>query len=108
MNSTTDFGNKTYRRGRGETQRMHLLLFSALLGVLRGEICLDPLRQAAALNELHAEVMLPFMLSNFVNRHDVRMIQVSRRFGFTVKAMHVRLRCQLPGENHLESNDAVE
>jgi hypothetical protein len=71
VDASGDFDEKTYRRGCGHTQRIHFSLLSALLHALRGEICLDPRRQIAALDQLHAEEMLALRLPDFVDRDNV-------------------------------------
>jgi len=68
----------------------------------------DARRERAALDELHAEILLPAVLADFVERHDVRMIQASGGLGFGVKASHLRIAGQQSGANHLHGDDAVE
>src|SRR5215510_13261362 len=56
----------------------------------------------------HAKVLLTFVLPNFVNGHDMRMVQPSRRFGFGVKTL---LQCrggQLSSQNHLEGDGPIQ
>ena len=45
----------------------------------------QPVSEAAASDEAHAEVGLIFPASDFVNRHDVRMIEASDGLGFLAK-----------------------
>src|SRR5262249_49184390 len=46
--------------------------------------------------------------SNFVDRHDVGVIQVSRGFRFGLEATHVVGRRELAAENHLEGDESIE
>lgn len=46
--------------------------------------------QAAPLDQLHAEEVLAFVFADLVDRHDVRMVQVARCLGFSMKTLHVR------------------
>jgi hypothetical protein len=39
-------------------------------------------RQRRPRDVLHTEIRMPVVFAHFVNRDDVRMIQLSRRFGF--------------------------
>src|ERR1051325_1726415 len=48
------------------------------------------------------------VLADFVDGHDVRVIQPRRRFGFRVKTLLQRRRGQLPGENHLQCDGPIE
>ena len=46
-------------------------------------------RQVAAGDELHAEVMVTLVLAHLVDRHDVGMIKVGRRFGLEAESHQV-------------------
>ena len=52
--------------------------------------------------------MLPLVFADFVNGHDVGMIEIGRRLGLALKALHVVGRGELTGEDHLQGHDAVE
>src|ERR1051325_785313 len=52
--------------------------------------------------------MLLLMDANFVDGHDIRMIQMRRSLGFGVKTLDVGGARKLARENHLEGDDAVE
>ena len=64
--------------------------------------------QALAGDVGHRKIMLPVVLTNFVNRHDARMIQIRRRFGFGMKPPHFVLAGQLTGQDHLHGNRPIE
>src|SRR5262249_46630342 len=68
----------------------------------------QPLRQALALDEAHAEVVLPLVLADLEDRDDPGVIQIRRRFGLGVEALDVGLMSKLAGEDHLERHLAVE
>jgi hypothetical protein len=48
------------------------------------------------------------VLPDLVNRHNVRMVQVGRHLGLAAKACHFARGGQLTGQDHLQSDDAVE
>ena len=62
------------------------------------------LGEAAALDQLHAEVMLALVLADLVDRHDVGMIEIGRGLRLGVEALHVGGGGQLAGKDHLESD----
>ncbi len=64
--------------------------------------------QAAALHQLHAEEMLAVMLADFIDGHNVGMIEVARGLGFLVEAAHVLRAGQLPSQDHLQGHGTVE
>ncbi len=45
--------------------------------------------QATALDQLHAEVLLPLVFTDLVDRQDVVMIEVGRCFGLSVEALYI-------------------
>src|SRR5262249_18864002 len=52
--------------------------------------------------------MLTLMLAHSVNRNDARMVELGRRFGFLIKALHLRTRCPVAGPDHLQGHDAMK
>ena len=66
-------------------------------------------RQAAALDQLHAEVVLALVLADLVDRHDVRVIAAC-----AAASASMRNRCdlgrrgELARQDHLERHRAVE
>jgi hypothetical protein len=67
------------------------------LGRLPGRQRRRQARQALALDQLHAEVVLPLVLADFVNRHDVGMVEVGRGLGLPAEALHVLRGGELAG-----------
>ena len=67
-----------------------------------------PLRQALALDEPHAEVMLPVVLADLVDRHDAGMVEVGGGLGLGVEPLDVGVVGELAGEDHLEGHGAVQ
>ena len=51
----------------------------------------DLLRQALALDEAHAEIMLALVLADLVDRHDAGMVEVGGRLGLEVEPLDVGL-----------------
>jgi len=47
------------------------------------------------------------MLANFVNRHDVRMLQSRHRFGFDLEADHLDGPGLIAIQNHLQGHVSV-
>ena len=54
----------------------------------------QPPGQAAALDQLHAEVTVPVMPAHLEDRHDVGMVQVGRRLGLLAEPLLVGLARQ--------------
>ena len=67
-----------------------------------------PFCQTSPFHIIHREVLLAFVFANFVNRHDVGMLQSGRRLGFGAEALHVCGAGQLAGKDHFDGNGAVE
>src|SRR5205823_3702807 len=66
------------------------------------------LSQAGALDQLHAEILLALMLADFVNRNDVRMIQLGHGLGLGLEAAKGRCVRQLTSVNYLDGDLPVE
>ena len=49
----------------------------------------NSIRQRPAFHKLHSKEGLTVVLTNFVDRHDSRMIQSGRGFGFDLKSLHL-------------------
>src|SRR5438874_2652084 len=64
--------------------------------------------QAAALDQLHGEVVLPLVFADVVDGDDVRMIEATALLGFDAEASDLFGRGELAGEDHLEGDDAVQ
>ena len=65
-------------------------------------------RQAAAFDEVHREVMQALVLPDFVDRHDVGMLQARSGLSLDLKPLDVLLIGQPPREHHLHGHDAAE
>ncbi len=65
-------------------------------------------RQVPALDELHAEVMVPFVLADLVDRHDVRVIEVRRGLRLQAEPLQVVGGREPARSHHLERHHAVE
>jgi hypothetical protein len=65
----------------------------------------DVRRQGTALNELHTEEWLPLALADFVDGHDIRMIQAGRSFGFRAKPRYEVRRSKLSRRQDLQRHD---
>jgi hypothetical protein len=59
-------------------------------------------------NEIHREILLPFVLAYFVDGDDVRMLKIGSSFRFRAKTLPCRWSGQLAGENHLQCDGPVE
>jgi hypothetical protein len=47
----------------------------------------EPIREVASLDKLHVEVVLAFVLTNFVSRHDTGVVQESEGFGLVLEPL---------------------
>ncbi len=65
-------------------------------------------REIAAVDQLHAEVMMPLVHADLVDRHDVGMIQMRRGLSFQAKPLEVVGRREPPGADHLQRQHAVQ
>ncbi len=65
-------------------------------------------RQVAAGDELHAEVMVTFVLAHLVDRHDVGMIEVGRRFGLEPESHQVFRAGKSARSYHLQRENPVQ
>ena len=59
-------------------------------------------------DEIHREVLLALMDADFVNGHDVRMLQAGRRRSFRAKPLHELRAGERTEEQHLHRDDAVQ
>ena len=67
-----------------------------------------PSGQARPVDEAHAEVVLPVVLADLVDRHDAGMVEVGRGLGLGAEPRDVGLVGELPGQDHLEGDGPVE
>jgi hypothetical protein len=68
----------------------------------------DELREVRPLDEVHRKVMLALMHADFVDGHDVRMLQTGRRRGLDAKPVDEFLTRILAQQQHLHRDDAVQ
>src|SRR5205807_6600624 len=64
--------------------------------------------QAFSFDVVHGEVRLALVLADFVNGHDIWMLQLSDGLGLGAKALHVRRAGHLPAENRFDRHDPVQ
>src|SRR5262249_24512964 len=64
--------------------------------------------ETASVDELHREVWPAVMLTDFVDRHDVRMIQLCDRLRLEAEPLPLDRRGLAAAADHLERDDAVE
>src|ERR1041385_4237362 len=64
--------------------------------------------EAAAVDVIHRKVMLAFMLSDLVDRDDIRMAQACRSLGLRSKSPHKIVARKFSEEQHLYRNNAVQ
>jgi hypothetical protein len=64
--------------------------------------------QAAALDVIHREVVLPLLLADLVDGDDVGVLEAGGGPGFLLEAAHVGFVGELPAQDHLQGDDAVE
>ena len=65
-------------------------------------------RQAAALHQLHAEVILPVELTDLVEGNDVGVFEVRGGFGFGAETLSLGLAGEFAGANPLQGHDPVQ
>ena len=63
--------------------------------------------ETAAREQFHAEECMTIDLTNFVNRHDVRVVEIRGRFGFLTETQDVRGRVQNRATHHLQRHLAI-
>jgi len=51
--------------------------------------------------------MLAFVLADFVDGDDVRVLQARRGFRFDTKTLHKGFACEAPGQDHFEGDNTV-
>ena len=68
----------------------------------------QPVGEALALDQLHAEVTPAVELAHLVDRHDVRMVKAGDRLGLVSEPAQVVVAGPRPGAEHLERDEAVE
>lgn len=66
------------------------------------------LREALAFHMAHGKIRPAFVFADFIDRHDVGMLQAGGGFGFRLEAAHLGLGGELAGADELQGDDAVE
>ncbi len=64
--------------------------------------------QTASLHQLHREVVLAVVAADFVDGHDVGVVQVGGGLGLLAKAGHIGRAGELTAQDHLERHNAIE
>ena len=68
----------------------------------------DSSRQAAAVDQLYGKVILALVRADFVDRDDVRVVEVGGGLSLGLETLLLGCAREFPGANHLERHDAVE
>ena len=66
------------------------------------------LAESGALNKAHRVKMLAADRTNFVDRHNTRMLQLGGRLSLAAETLDFFVACKLTGKNHLQGNDAIK
>ena len=79
-------------------------------GVLasRSSMPCQPIREAAALDQLHAKEVPSIVFADFVNRNDVGMVQAGDGFCFDAEAFEEIRRSKFPGEDELDGDHTIQ
>jgi hypothetical protein len=83
------------------------------LGITRGAPGMErtvaqQLRQVPPGHVVHREERQAFVVTDFVDGHDVGMLETGRRLGLGAEALNRRRRGHREGHNHLERDDPVQ
>src|SRR5262249_48366100 len=65
------------------------------------------LSQAPSVDELHAVVRPAVVLTDFVDRYDVRVVEIGSRLRLQAKPLPLGKRGRLPREDHLQRDDTA-
>ena len=68
----------------------------------------QPVGQAAAGNQLHAEVSLALVLANLIHRNDSGMVKLGHRLGLVLKPAELDIVRKHAGPDHLQRHLTVE
>ena len=71
-------------------------------------VAVEPAGQAAAGDQLHAEVALAVVLADLVDRHDVGVVQRRDRLGLVLEPPELGVAGQNAGPDHLQGDRAVQ
>src|SRR4051794_40232639 len=67
----------------------------------------NPHGQTSAIHELHREEGVSVMLSDLVNRHDIRVIEAGHGFRFRSKTLSPSFTRKPSAQNHLQGDHAI-
>ena len=68
----------------------------------------DEVGEILTLDVVHREVVVAFVFADFVDGHNVRMLQFGGGFGFGLETLDEFLAGVGTGQNHFQGDDAVE
>src|SRR5947209_12855436 len=68
----------------------------------------EELRETAAGDELHREVLPPVVFADFIDGQNVRVVEVRRRLGLLLEPDAIRLTGELAAQNHLDGDGPVQ
>jgi hypothetical protein len=74
----------------------------------RLRVAADGIGQAAAVDEVHAEVVLAVVLADLVDGDEVRVLEVAGRLGLEAEPLHLLGGRQLARPDHLQGDGAVQ
>ena len=69
---------------------------------------LERIARIRSFSQSHAEVVLPLVFSDFINRHYVRMRETRRRFRFSFEAFHQLATSQRAGTGEFECDESID
>jgi hypothetical protein len=78
------------------------------LNLLTSLAAIDSLGERPTFDEPHAEVMMAILLANFVDRHDVWMIQVGCGFSFGTETFNQCGGGQVASGDHLDRDNPIQ
>src|SRR6185503_14689336 len=68
----------------------------------------DELREGQALDVIHGEVVLPSRKADFVNGHNVRVLETGGSGGLGAKTLDEILACERPSQKHFHGDNAAQ
>src|SRR5262249_25082392 len=92
----------------GVTHRLRQIVYELRGNARNLRIAIDELCQAPRVDKFESAIRQPVLLADFVNLHDVRMLQPRDRLGLALKAGALGGPCMAPGEDHLQGDLALE
>ncbi len=99
-----DQAGDTCLRGRARPPRARI----RALRVRRDRVIGHALLEAPALDQSHAEVVLPVMLTDVIDGNDVRMCEIAGGLGLGTKALDRPRRCQRACGDGLQRHQAIQ